>query len=303
MCEGMPIYKYLAYGLNIASEIECPELVAGNGAPDVRVRYGRVPERLENPTGQGVLYQVSHDQFLLNLGRIARFRIANGDDIVIERDPESSENDVRVFLLGSAFGALLHQRGFLPLHASAIETSQGAVAFAGPVGLGKSTLAGAFHKRGYRILADDVCAVSLNRHGKPQVTPAYPQLNLWADALEKLGSPMHHPQRLRALTEKYGLPVSAQFSTSTVPLYAVYALRTTNDPELSLTHVRGFDKIGFIRDNTFRRRFLKGMNHRDRYMGIVSATAQHIRAARIVRPEGVFCLDELTDLAEKDFRV
>jgi hypothetical protein len=206
-----------------------------------------------------------------------------------------------VFLLGSVFGALLHQRGLLPLHASAIETRQGAVAFAGPVGFGKSTLAAVFHRRGYRILADDVCAVSLSVNGTPLVMPAYPQLNLWADALEKVGSTKENLRRTRVLTEKYGLPVSTQFSASSVPLYAVYELCTTNTTELSLTHLKGLDKIALVRDNTFRLRFLKGINQCERYIALVSATARHIRAARVVRPEGVFLLDELAGLVENDF--
>ena len=50
------------------------------------------------------------------------------------------ESDVRVFLLGSCIGALLHQRGILVLHAGAIHTDKGAVLFTGPWGIGKSTL-------------------------------------------------------------------------------------------------------------------------------------------------------------------
>jgi hypothetical protein len=75
----------------------------------------------------------------------------------------------------------------LPLHASAIETPHGAVSIAGEIGCGKSTLAAVFHRRGYRVLADDVCAVSLNGVGQPIVIPAYPQLNLCAGVLLQIG--------------------------------------------------------------------------------------------------------------------
>lgn len=197
-----PNYSYHAYGLNIASDLECPELLRGNGAaPDVRVRLGNVPEQLDSPKAQDVPYQAAPQQFLLKLDRIARFLVCNGNEIVIERAPEATDGDLRVFLLGSVIGALLHQRGVLPLHASAIETRLDAVAFAGEVGLGKSTLAAAFHRRGYRVLADDVCTVSLDQEGKPLVTPAYAQLNLWADALEQIGAAKENLRRTRILTE------------------------------------------------------------------------------------------------------
>jgi len=296
-------FTYRAYSLNISSDIECPELLPADDTPDVHVRYGSVPEQLERAAAHGVLYEVSRQQFLLKLEGIARFLVADGHEVVIERAPEATDDDIRVFLLGSIFAALLYQRGFLPLHASAIETRHGAVAFAGLVGLGKSTLAAAFHQRGYRILADDVCAISLNGHGAPLVTPAYPQLNLWADAIAKVGATTENLRRTRAHTEKYRLSISRQFAVSSVPLYAVYELGTTNMTELRLAKVKGLDKLAFIKDNTFRLRYLQGMNQREHYMQIASATARHARAARIVRPEGAFLLDELADLVEHDLRV
>ena len=51
--------------------------------------------------------------------------------------PDVLEGDVRAYLLGTAIGALLHQRGLLPLHASAVEVNGRAVAFIAPAGHGK----------------------------------------------------------------------------------------------------------------------------------------------------------------------
>ena len=216
----MPIYHYLAYGLNIASDIECPELLPGNGAPDVCVHYGRVPERLENPSMQGVLYQVTPDQFLLAIEHIGRYLAANGNEIVIDRAQEADDSDIRTFLFSSVFGALLYQRGFLPLHASAIDTCHGAVAFAGPSGYGKSTLAAVFYQRGYRVLTDDICAISLDEQGIPIVTPAYAQLNLWADTLKQIAEPKECLRRTRRHLEKYRLSLHL-FSASPAALHCL----------------------------------------------------------------------------------
>ena len=53
------------------------------------------------------------------------------------------------------------QRKVLPLHGSAIAINGKAYAIIGDSGAGKSTLALAFLNRGYRLLTDDVIAVSL----------------------------------------------------------------------------------------------------------------------------------------------
>ena len=64
--------------------------------------------------------------------------------------------DVRLFLLGSVWGALALQRGLLPLHASAVGRGRTVHAFTGPPGAGKSTLAAALAARGYPLFTDDM---------------------------------------------------------------------------------------------------------------------------------------------------
>jgi len=53
-------------------------------------------------------------------------------------------------------------RGLEVIHAAGVVLGEGAALFAGPPGLGKSSLAGAFLRRGARLLSDDV--VALTRH-------------------------------------------------------------------------------------------------------------------------------------------
>jgi hypothetical protein len=53
------------------------------------------------------------------------------------------------------------QFGDIPLHASAVEVAGGAVLFAAPGRFGKTTLALAFHRRGYRVLSEDMSCCRL----------------------------------------------------------------------------------------------------------------------------------------------
>jgi hypothetical protein len=52
--------------------------------------------------------------------------------------------------------------GDVPLHASAVEIAGGAVLFAAPGRFGKTTLALAFHTRGYRVLSEDLSCCRLS---------------------------------------------------------------------------------------------------------------------------------------------
>ena len=185
------VYRdYAVFGLRIRSNVELPELfpASGGAAPDVTIELGSVPV-VTHGEADG-LNQVN-GEFVLVIPKVARYGIEAGKRITVDAEPGVPERNVRVFLLGSAFGVLLHQRGLLPLHANAIEIDGAAVAFMGPSGAGKSTLAAWFHDRGFRVIADDVCAVSHDFEGRPQAAPGLPRLRLWAEALELMGRSSH----------------------------------------------------------------------------------------------------------------
>ena len=143
----MSVSDYTVFGLRIRSEIDLPELhpAEGDSQPDVVVRKGRVA-RPDNPR-PGI--EVLDGALLLTIPDVAHFSITGGNEIVVEPGSEVPERNVRLFLLGSAFGALLHQRGLLPLHANAIEVDGRAVAFMGKSGAGKSTLAAGSTIKGF----------------------------------------------------------------------------------------------------------------------------------------------------------
>jgi hypothetical protein len=296
---------YTAYGLTIASEIACPMLRKLPTVPetaDVQIRYGAVPADLEGAVAKGVLYQAKPNQFLLKLDKIAAFLISNGNEVLIERAPEATDDEVLLFLFGSAFGALLHQRGLLVLHASAVETERGAVLFVGHSGNGKSTLAAALRKRGYRILADDVCALALDAAGNPIVLPGFPQLKLWADTAKKLEHETGSLRRVRPQLEKFALPVEDGFVDEPRPLFAIYHLISQNTQEFKMEAVEDARKFQMILFNTYRGRFLDGLEMRREHFKLATAAGKAARVLRVTRPSAPFLLEELADMVEKDFK-
>ena len=112
-----------------------------------------------------------------------------------------------LYLLGSARGALLHQRGLLPLHANAVVLAGRAIAFCGHSGAGKSTIAAWFHDRGDPILADDICAVDGAATGEIIAYPGVPRLRLWRDALEKGGREASGYRRSFDSLDKWDVPI------------------------------------------------------------------------------------------------
>lgn len=294
------MYTYRAYDLNFGLEFPCPELLPTEGQPDVVVRYGDVPAALENPQAQGVLYAAKSDQFLLKLDNIADYLVENGNEIVIAPQPQATEDEVRLFLLGSCLGALLHQRGILAMHASAIAVKQGAVLFVGPSGHGKSTVLGSLLRRGYPMIADDVAGIVLDEQGQPLVLPAYPQVKLWHDACKQLEQPTAELRAVRLELEKYAVPMHHQFVTQSVPLFAVYVLATHNQPEIKLEALEDSEKFQVFLRNTYRQRFLDGLQMRLPHFRLTTAAAKVAHVKRITRPTAPFLLEELTDRIIED---
>jgi hypothetical protein len=292
-----------AYGLVFQSELPMPELTTLFDAdlqPDVSIRLGSVPEHLDNPTGKGVLYEASANEFLLKMIDVGRYWVRNGNEITIEPAAGADDNDVRVFMLGSCFGALLHQRQMLVLHAAAFGTPAGAVLFAGNSGIGKSTLLGEMLNRGYSMMVDDVCAVVANAVGDIEVVPGYPRTRLWADAAKHLEVETTGLDRTRPTLEKFERQLPENFWDKPAPMSRLYVLSSSNNDELKIEPLPSLRSFSVVLHNTYRRLFLEGLEMQAPHFSLASKVASTVRISRVTRPNGSFKLSELADLIEAD---
>ena len=233
-------FSYRVYGLSVVSEIELPELQASaHDAPvDLRIRVGEVPERLDDVQHRSSWFQANAQACLITIPGVCRLHVRDGRDIVIDRQLRSDGRpapaaDVRLYLLGSALGAALHQRGRLPLHVSAVRGAQGAWAFTGPSGAGKSTLSATLHLRyGLQLVSDDVSAVRLDQR-QPLVFPGPRKLKLWQDAAEHLRCDPGALSRDLSGTDKFQLYLgdgSSGMNADAVPLQALVSLESSPEP-------------------------------------------------------------------------
>jgi len=291
---------YHAFGLNIDSEIPFLDMPRMEGAPDVVVNCGKVPSEIPNAKIKGVRYQAGPGAFLLQVDGIAGYYITEGRRILIERKPGATDEEILLFLMGSAMGALLHQRNILPLHAGAVQVDGKAVLFIGPSSIGKSTLAGGFQKRGYALLADDVCAVSANGDGEAIAIPGFPRLKLWADTLNKLDTEKSGLTRVRLDHDfkKYFVPFN-NTAPEPMPVRSVFVLQSTNTDQFEVEELMGMGRIEPLLNHTYRPRFLEGLGGKKAHFRLCSQVADKARVIKVVRPRKGFRLDELMDLAER----
>jgi hypothetical protein len=296
---------YHIFALNITSAIPLPAAPVLHSQPDVPpdviIAYGKVPEDLTTPRFKGLFFQASPEEFLLRVDGVARYYVQGGCRITVQPETGANEDNILVFLMGSAMGALLHQRNILALHAGAIVVNGESVIISGPSGIGKSTLAAGFHKRGYPFLSDDVCAITII-NGKPAVIPGFPRLKLWDDVLKKLNTDKDQLKSVRWTQglEKYFLSVEPG-RDKPVPLKSVFILESSNTNNMEIKTLRGAEKIDPLINNTYRLRFLEGLGGKKDHFKQCAAVAAKAAVYQTIRPNRGFLLDELMDMVEAKF--
>ncbi|MGJ7457398.1 hypothetical protein ACR80S_12630 [Halomonas sp. MA07-2] len=284
---------YTTYGLKIASQLELPELepLPPETNPDIRIQVGDLTGRLEDAVVSTPWLQCNNKNCQFLIERVARYRSEQGRCIRIDRrlslagGSTVDEGDVRLYLLGSALGALIHQRHWLPLHISAVQTPAGVWGFAGDSGAGKSTLAAWMHYRyGWKVVSDDVGVIK-PEESLPILYPGPPRLKLWKDTLERLG--IDRAGLVRDLTrkEKFHLNRHRGFTRKSEPLKALVMLeRGLDNEQASIKEIEGVEAFRIVMSALYLPEWGQRFNGPARLMQVGSGLAQRIRVYRYRRP-------------------
>lgn len=252
----------------------------------------------ELPTGpyDTPFLQMNRGDLRLTMEGIGRFRIFGGDRISWEREQETvSEQDLRLLLLGSAVGALLIQRGMLVLHGNALERDGRAIVCMGHSGAGKSTLAYALMEQGWRLLADDLVAIT----PEGQVLPGIPRIKLWHDAAKAFGLETEELPPIRQGLDKYLLMGEAvQPASAAVPLVALYLLNRRGYEQAQgdasrITRITS-QKLAamLLRNQAFRPQFVRGLGQEGANFIALAQLQQSVPLATLPLPATIAAMRE-----------
>ncbi|MCP4310024.1 MAG: hypothetical protein GY790_02055 [Bacteroidetes bacterium] len=276
-------YHYKIYGLTIGSELELPELTSvQNIKSDVTISFGKVPEHLPEVRGSGILFEAAMNDFLFKFEGIGRYRVQDGNRIIIQPEREVLPEEIRLVLLGSCIGALLHQRGMLAIHGSAITDGRQTVILSGQSGVGKSTLAAGLLELGYSIVADDISVIGHNGNQHFRVENGIPHLKLWKDVLVHLKKEDDF-LRVRPRLEKYRMPIPV-LKEAPPSLSRMVILNSTNSAEYSCSEIFGKEKFHQLRNNTYRLQFIDKMDQTEVHYHNLSRLVNSIQMLHINRP-------------------
>ena len=306
---GVAIYRF--GGLRIASDFPLFGLqICRNEAEagcEVVIRCAPIPEEVASATAKFLdgHYSGKYNgrEALLDFPAVGRFLVRAGEEILVDVAPSANDDEVRAYLLGVVFGALCHQRGITPLHASAIDAADGCVAFIGASGAGKSTLVAALARRGHEIISDDECFLQLGTNGDIQAWAGISRIRLWEDARAALGFDGPGVERVMYGCDKYFVPVRPPRNAIQYRLLRrVYQLYRVPTGGIEVTRLRGADAVEALMQNVYPPGLADYLGYQPRAFMVCTAVARDVPVFRLSRPQNFAVLDQGIELLESHLR-
>ena len=225
-------WHYGYAGLRVASELPIPEWAAfvqpgSFEDADVRIALGGAQTFQTSEvskTSEVLTPYTTADEYRFHIPEAGDYWVHHGREIIVTPAPDAGAREVRLFLLGSAWGARCYQRGILALHSSVVQAGDHAIAFCGETGSGKSSVAAWLIARGYRLVSDDLCRCEVADE-KARVYPSAPRLKLWHDALDVMGWSEEGLERDHFRMDKFHKDLTGFWKpVRSAPLRAIYLL-------------------------------------------------------------------------------
>lgn len=179
------------------------------------------------------------ENYLLRFPELADFELsADGRMVRCWPMPDISGDTIQHLYLNQVLPLALSKLGKLVLHASAVDIDDGAVAFVGESGRGKSTLAASFATNGARFLTDDGLVLEMVG-GAYRAMPSHPSLRLWEDSEDSLLG--EHARKAPALPftpkSRFFAGEHIAFCNRPLPLRRVYFLGDGTRPDAAFERI------------------------------------------------------------------
>jgi len=287
--------RYLVYGLIVESEWELPDLEPAAGAPSARIGSGEHEGTLSANPGPPRWWAEGNRVFLTDplVGIIC---ISGGSEVSVHLSECPDRPLLQAYLLGPALAALLHQRGFLVLHASVLARHSRALAILGNSGDGKSTLALQLCSGGWRLVADDQAVIEWTERG-PAVHSGRGALRVSWEVLSHFGetSAIGTTNECRdKLLFRPGTPFSEQ-----TPLSCLYVLGQAE--QIRCTRIPPQDAFAQLVQHSFMGSLLTSSDSLALHFLQCADLAERLPVRRLERPQSLAMLARLAKVINDDF--
>jgi hypothetical protein len=279
-------YPYMLSGWHTHSEIlltSVPPSALETERVDVLIQVAHGP----SPIGESVerlVIEHSADLSRFRVGTVADFEVRAGKLITVWPAVGAVQKEIEIVLFGPVWAALCHQRGLLPLHASAVLKDGGIMAFAGHSGIGKSTTAALMQSLNYQLFADDILPVTFNENSEPGAWPYLRRLKLRMDSILQLALTPAAPVSERLDGEKYFVQPKFAAENRWCRLERLYLLEVDRAiPDNSIDRIVGAEAVCALIDQTYHRNFVETTGRFNDHLRFCTRLASKIAIYRLRR--------------------
>lgn len=253
---------------------------------DVSIEISSRRKHVKSPLYHDDYHCISQDEFTMDVEGVAWFHVQGGRKITVSPCEGADSSAVELYLNGSAYGAVLHQRRIMPMHGSCFRYAGRGVMICGDTGAGKSSLTAAFCLDGAAFLTDDVSPVTLLK-GHPFVMSFSDRIKLWGDTLRQLQMKESGLSRVAGERDKYYCTLAREKGAAS-RLEAVYLLTVSGSPGVSIEEVTGSDKFAVLRNEIYRTEYLQGMPANEAlYFRNMIEMSNAVSVYRVSRPAAI----------------
>jgi len=296
-------HLYSAFGITISSEIRIPELKEKQkGEAQAEIEYGNI-EKPPLPNGKySSKVAKERDGFLCYIKNVGGVKVFGDSKIVVAPEDAAEKKGFRFLVSGIALGLLLHSRGLVTLHASAIAIQDRAVAFMGYSGMGKSTTAAALHSRGHSIVTDDLLVLD-TAGDSVQAYPGFPHLKLTPESItNSVNEDPDCVPKIDPEGPKHSFAAEKNFLDEPLPLRCIYVLDYQEDASSapSSEAIKGKDACMELVGNSFVARMLPEEAISPELLRRTAEIAQSVPVRRLYREKSLGSLSTLAAFIEHE---
>lgn len=290
-------YNYLIYGYRVSSEFELDAYSCDFDDPEIIVENGRVSCLSKAFEEEGFYFSLNEDLIAFYMPDIGSYEIKNGNKITVQPDIGANAHEVSLFILGSAFGFLMHQNKVYPLHGSTVDIGYGCITLVGHSGAGKSSLASGFVEKGYKLLTDDVSRIECINTCH-YVYPSYPTQKIWKDGIDQLALSYDPEQRVMNQLDKFYIKSRERFSDKMKPLVGIIEIVPSDVQAPVLIQLEKPAVLNALITHSYLQEVLGGKTDAGAHLRFCSKLCESVPVYRILRPFEGFSVREQVEAIE-----
>ncbi len=253
---------------------------------DVSVRRVESVRSIQNPIYSDSFWQMNQHEFSMRVEKVGSFYVRDGKEVEYLPEKGASRESLELYLNGSVYGAILHQKKILPMHGSCFLEQGIGIMICGESGAGKSSLTMAFCHSGSEFLTDDVTPITFGDR-RPVINALSDRIKLWNHTLDQLGVSKAGLKRIEKRTDKFYLELEAARG-GRYPLHLVITLAVAELAQPVCREIEGAAKVAALRNEVYRWEYLQGMPENEaKYFSDLVSAAKVVKVFEVIRPDGI----------------